>query len=636
MLLDKNLLLRGYLAVIVFWGLSALSLPGGLYAQDLDFLDQHTTYLWPTDASHQLSSTFAETRSAHLHAGIDIRTFGREGFRVFATRDGVVHRVATGPYGYGNVVYLKHDDGSYSVYAHLNRFEPGLQQFVDSLRFINYSFDLNVELEEHQISYRQGDLIAFTGSTGIGPPHLHFELRTPDFHPFNPLLTNIRVPDTLPPVFRQLAVEHKNSATLHPLSHTIHNATDRRGVYDFGEISVNGPVGLAVNVHDRADSTPNIYAVYRLTMIHNSDTLFHSEANYFQDDARRKMLVDRSYPILAETRAGFQRLYQVNGNNLPFYGQHKNRGILFSPGERVPLRIVAEDIYGNRSVARVTLNFRNTAPRDFAVRSVPAYPSIPELPDEDFQAFYTTITGYYLSNPLQSSSAPGGDQPVEKHYIPYRISQNYTIQRKLFPGKKTTFSSKDNKLWLEFPTASLYDTLRLQMELKETEDGIHIRFEPDRLPVRHPFTLRYLLPDSFHSRGNPVLYSVDNLRNRKLYRSSEVSEGILTAELREITSLYITTDNDKPWIGNVRVGKDLAGNFKIIIPVRDSESGIDHRRSRIVVNNTPGLTGYDPDKNYLYFYRPGFQPEKVNSVEIVVYDGAGNRSEKSASFRYSP
>src|SRR5690625_6282016 len=81
MLLDKNLLLRGFLAVIVFWGLSALSLPGGLYAQDLDFLDQHTTYLWPTDASHQLSSTFAETRSAHLHAGIDIRTFGRDGFR---------------------------------------------------------------------------------------------------------------------------------------------------------------------------------------------------------------------------------------------------------------------------------------------------------------------------------------------------------------------------------------------------------------------------------------------------------------------------------------------------------------------------------------------------------------------------
>src|SRR5690625_6686845 len=97
MLLDKNLLLRGFLAVIVFWGLSALSLPGGLYAQDLDFLDQHTTYLWPTDASHQLSSTFAETRSAHPHAGIHIRTFRCGGCRVFAPPDGGVRRRGRGP-----------------------------------------------------------------------------------------------------------------------------------------------------------------------------------------------------------------------------------------------------------------------------------------------------------------------------------------------------------------------------------------------------------------------------------------------------------------------------------------------------------------------------------------------------------
>src|SRR5690625_5593806 len=94
-------------------------------------------------------------------------------------------------------------------------------------------------------------------------------------------------------------------------------------------------VCTVVNIYGK--STHNIYAVYRLTMIHDSDTLFHSEANYFQDDARRKMLVDRSYPILAETRAGFQRLYQVNGNNLPVYGQHKIRWIFVYQREQVPL-----------------------------------------------------------------------------------------------------------------------------------------------------------------------------------------------------------------------------------------------------------------------------------------------------------
>lgn len=632
MLLDKNLFLQIILLV------SLLTSVSDLHAQNLDFLNENTTYLWPTDASQQISSTFAETRSAHLHAGLDIRTFGREGFRVFATRDGIVHRIATGPYGYGNVVYLKHNDGSYSVYAHLNRFEPHLQAFVDSLRFQEYTFDFDAELEDHQIAYNQGDVIAFTGSTGIGPPHLHFELRTPGFKPFNPLLTNIRVVDTIPPVFQQLSIEHKHSATLHPLSYNIYDATLRRGVYDFGEVTVNGPVGLAVNVHDRADSTPNIYAVYSLTMIHESDTLFHSEANYFSHDSRRQMFLDRSYQILAETRAGFQRLFQVSGNTLPFYSHVKNNGVLFSPGERFPLRIIAKDIFGNRSVARVTLNFRNTGPTDFTVSHVPAYPNIPELPDVDFQAFYSTVTGYYLSNPIHppTSETDASNHPIEKHYIPYRISQNYTIQRKLDPGKKTTFSSRDNKLWIEFPTEALYDTLRLQLELTEEDHGIHIDFEPDRLPVKHPISLRYMLPEQFRNSENVVLYSVDNFRNRNFYRPSSVSDGILTAELREISSLFITTDNNKPWIGNVRVGKDLAGNYKIIIPARDSESGIDHRRSHITVNEERGLTGYDPDKNYLYFYKPGFSPEKVNTVQIVVYDGAGNRAEKKSSFRYTP
>src|SRR5690625_7609712 len=47
--------------------------------------------------------------------------------------------------------------------------------------------------------------------------------------------------------------------------------------------SVDIVCGLAVNVHDRADSTHNIYDVYRLTIVHDYDTLCLSDANYFQD-----------------------------------------------------------------------------------------------------------------------------------------------------------------------------------------------------------------------------------------------------------------------------------------------------------------------------------------------------------------
>ncbi len=94
---------------------------GAAFGQQ-EFDPQKAHYLWPTEASPYLTSTFAETRSAHFHAALDIKTWGQRGYEVYATRDGVVDRIAIGPRGYGKVVYLKHNDGSYSVYAHLLSF----------------------------------------------------------------------------------------------------------------------------------------------------------------------------------------------------------------------------------------------------------------------------------------------------------------------------------------------------------------------------------------------------------------------------------------------------------------------------------------------------------------------------------
>lgn len=624
-----------YLFLILITGLHWFS---NLYAQPLTFPVDSDTYLWPTDASNQISSTFAETRSAHLHAGLDIRTFGREGYQVFATRDGIVYRIGTGPYGYGNVVYLKHNDGSYSIYAHLNRFEPKLQAYTDSIRFINNNFDLDLIVEDDSISYNQGDVIAFTGSTGIGPPHLHFELRTPDFEPFNPFLTNLYVQDTIAPIFRQLAVEFKNNHTLHPEEFDIFNAQIRNNQYDFGEIEVSGPVGLSVNVHDRANSTPNIYAVYSLMMIHQSDTLFHSRADFFPHQHRRHMFLDRSYQILAQTRRGFQRLFLVNGNQLPFYRKVKNRGILNLSEGTWPIEIIASDIYGNKSKALATLKVNSTdSVITDEIDNIPTYPSIPNRPDEQFQAFYSSVTGQNLIKTEEfASTETVAISSVEKKPIPYRIYPDFSIEKEFISSKKSTISSPDKKLWIDFPKHALYDDLTLRMQMVQSEEGIFINFEPDRLPIQESLTLHYLLPPEWRYKENLALYSVDKFRNRKSYINSTTSDGILRASMREISSLFLTEDNTPPWIGNARVGKDLAGNNLVIFPVRDGNTGIDYKNSEIIVNEITGLTKYDPDKGQLYYYKPGFVPDRVNNVYIKVHDGVGNKSEKTVSFRYSP
>ncbi|HET6527111.1 MAG TPA: peptidoglycan DD-metalloendopeptidase family protein, partial [Balneolaceae bacterium] len=121
-------------------------------------------YLWPNEASHYLTSTFAETRSDHFHAALDLKTWGQRGYEVYATRAGIVHRIVIGPTGYGKAVYLQHPDGSYSVYAHLMAFNDGLQQLADSIRFADdYKFTIDRLLDNRNIEVEQGEVIGISG-----------------------------------------------------------------------------------------------------------------------------------------------------------------------------------------------------------------------------------------------------------------------------------------------------------------------------------------------------------------------------------------------------------------------------------------------------------------------------------------
>ena len=89
------------------------------------------------------------------HKGIDYgpRKPGTQGDAVKASASGIVAKAGVGK-GYGNVIYLKHDDGYETRYAHLSGFTVGEGQRVT-----------------------QGQQIGTLGNTGIGSgPHLHFEV----------------------------------------------------------------------------------------------------------------------------------------------------------------------------------------------------------------------------------------------------------------------------------------------------------------------------------------------------------------------------------------------------------------------------------------------------------------------------
>lgn len=600
----------------------------------VSFLADSVQYAWPTDATQYLSSTFGETRSSHLHSGIDIRTWGQEGYRVFAARSGVVDRIGIGPRGYGHVIYMKHNDGSYTVYAHLNRFEPELQAFADSIRMQNYTYELNTRPGVHRFRFNRGDLIGFTGSTGVGPPHLHFEVRDPDFNPVNPLLTNLKevIADNLPPVFSQLGIEYLSPESYRFLGFELLTATPAEDGYTFGEVVINGPVGLSVNVHDKANRAPNSYAVHSLMMVHESDTLFHSVKNRLTAGETGDMFLDRSYPILAQTRRGFQRLYKVEGNRLPIYPKMQNRGVLHFNEGTYPIQVIAEDIYGNRTTANLTIRSEGTT-NPGTISHVAAYPNAVPLPDAANHNWFFTEIPFELS--LLASTAG------QFHTPDYRNSRQFfttrrSVENTLEPGRMGLLHTPDQKMWIQFPAESLYDTLNVRMEVIHSANRIDVTFSPTQLPLNGSVLFNYILPEEYHEMEHLALFSVDPQRSREKFIRSEISNGIVRARLREITNLRIRKDRLPPWTGRPVMDKNLAGQQIVRLPVKDGDTGIDYRRSTITVNNAKGITEYDPEKNLLIYYNPGFDPQRNNTVEYDVFDGAGNRTSGKVTLPNKP
>jgi murein DD-endopeptidase MepM/ murein hydrolase activator NlpD len=58
----------------------------------------------PVDIPIFLSGTFGELRGSHFHAGIDIKTQGREGIPIRAVSEGYVARIKISTSGYGKAL----------------------------------------------------------------------------------------------------------------------------------------------------------------------------------------------------------------------------------------------------------------------------------------------------------------------------------------------------------------------------------------------------------------------------------------------------------------------------------------------------------------------------------------------------
>jgi murein DD-endopeptidase MepM/ murein hydrolase activator NlpD len=133
----------------------------------------------PMDELRQTSS-FGENRGLRLHAGLDFGVNGKIGLPVRAVDDGRVVRIKASRDGYGLALYVEHRSGLVSVYAHLDGLEEeglGLQTLLRKGRAETEKYFPGDIFPEPAPEVRRGQVIAYSGDSGDGPPHLHFEMR---------------------------------------------------------------------------------------------------------------------------------------------------------------------------------------------------------------------------------------------------------------------------------------------------------------------------------------------------------------------------------------------------------------------------------------------------------------------------
>lgn len=339
-------------------------------------------YVWPLEESKNLTSGFCDHRAAHYHGGIDISTGGIEGLKVHAADSGFVYRISTSYWGMGKVLYVKLADGRIAVYGHLSQFAEPVRRYVEAQQYSLQRYNTNLFPLPDELPVRRGEVVAYTGQTGAGAPHLHFEIRTAANFPVNPLTVDVGYPDRTPPEFQGVLV--RPLLVVDPRA-KVQNAPDAvylkvekapaAGHYVVKKsVWVTGAVGLEVRVGDPTGYMASSITPHRLTVKVNGTRWFEITHDSLDYDLARQVDLAYDFAWLTEHGDDLLALYRRPANQLPWYDPKLGDGILKpqQPGSPVvpgnnKIEISAFDAAGNEAVMEMTLVF-NQVPQAQDVR----------------------------------------------------------------------------------------------------------------------------------------------------------------------------------------------------------------------------------------------------------------------------
>ena len=275
-------------------------------------------YIWPTNASSTITAFFAEERPQRYHAGIDIRTYGKNGLEIYAIEDGYIEKVKTDYKGYGKTIYLKLKDGNIAVYAHLEKFYPELDEVVNLLKKEYNSSIINHTFRKQEFTIKKGEIIGYTGDTGsISGPHLHFEIRDKNNISINPLINFYKIKDTIKPIPKKIAFIPMNYDTKIDGNsdiklYDIIQGNNENEYFINDTISVLGEFGLSLNIIDKINEQPFTYGLYKIELYLDGELKY--KIKYDNHNFNEGYLVnqERNYHLKRTENERYYNLYKTN------------------------------------------------------------------------------------------------------------------------------------------------------------------------------------------------------------------------------------------------------------------------------------------------------------------------------------
>lgn len=535
----------------------------------------------PLDIPLYLSGNFGELRSNHYHSGIDIKTQGRTGLRVYASAEGFVSRIKVSPFGYGLAIYVAHPNGYTTVYGHLQEFAPKIARIAKQLQYAKESFAIDEAIAPNLLPLEKGELIAFSGNSGSsGGPHLHFEIReTKTEFPTNPLLYGFPIRDNVVPIIRSLFLypldaNAKVDGGIHRKKYELNKEGNIYSIVKDVIPLVAGNIGLAIDARDYMTATRNYYGIYKAKIYVDKELKHSFVFDKFSFGESRYINAHIDYELYKTKKIRVHKLFHEK-NQRESFADRISLGLSFQDQLKHEVRVEISDASGNSTDLKFHVQSTKTRKSEKLLVQVFNCEKRNELRTSNFFAEMPAFSFY---------------KDVRKKKL-----EAFACERK----------------------ESYSDSYHFLDETVPLHEKITVGIVPKQIPVE-------LKDKAFVARKNA---------NRYYFIGKKWQNEFLTGKTNKIGDFVILVDTIAPQI-TLWKGASYRKTGKLRYKITDDLSGIVAYRG--LIDGKWVLFEYDAKRNLLWHKLSKAKKTSTIKHELLlkVTDACGNVAERKASFSW--